>query len=138
TGVSDDVTRSELFKDLVDNAGLSWTPDYGTWPAPRGVYGNNGQPRATVANWVNNVLTGTLRIQAEDFDTGGEGVACHAADGVNSGGLYRPSEPVDITFCNDTGGGFKVTSTADGEWMEYTILVREPGYYDVALRYAAP
>ncbi|HHY86395.1 MAG TPA: cellulase family glycosylhydrolase [Verrucomicrobia bacterium] len=138
TGVSDDVTRSELFKDLVDNAGLSWTPDYGTWPAPRGVYGNNGQPRATVANWFNNVLTGTLRIQAEDFDTGGEGVACHDADGVNSGGLYRPSEPVDITFCNDTGGGFKVTSTADGEWMEYTILVREPGYYDVALRYAAP
>ncbi len=138
TGVSDDVTRPELFKNVVDTAGLSWTPDYGTWPAPRGVYGNNGRPRETVANWVNNFLSGTLRIQAEDFDWGGEGVACHDADAANTGGQYRPTEPVDIAACNDTGGGFKVASTANGEWLEYTILVREPGYYDLALRYATP
>lgn len=138
SGVSDDVTRPELFKNVVDTAGLSWTPDYGSWPAPRGVYGNSGQPRATVANWVNNFLTGTLRIEAEDFDWGGEGVACHDTDASNIGGQYRPSEPVDITSCNDTGGGYKVTSTANGEWLEYTILVREPGYYDLALRYATP
>lgn len=138
SGVSSPVTNAQLFKDKVDAAGLSWTPDYGTWPLARGVYGNSGQPRATVANWVNNFLTGTLRIQAEDFDTGGEGVACHETDAANTGGQYRTTEPVDIATCNDTGGGFKVTSTADGEWMEYTILVREPGYYDVALRYATP
>jgi endoglucanase len=138
TGVSDDVTRPELFKDVVDNAGLSWTPDYGTWPPARGVYGNNGQPRPTVANWVNNFLTGTLRIQAEDFDWGGEGISYHDTDAANTGGLYRPTEAVDITTCNDVGGGFKVTSTADGEWLEYTILVREPGWYDLRLRYATP
>ena len=138
SGVSSPVTDAQLFKDRVDAAGLSWTPDYGTWPLARGVFGNGGQPRATVANWVSSFLTGTLRIQAEDFDAGGEGVACHDTDAANSGGQYRTNEPVDIATCNDTGGGFKVTSTADGEWMEYTILVREPGYYDVALRYATP
>lgn len=138
SGVSDDVTRPELFKNVVDNAGLSWMPDYGTWPTVRGIYGNNGQPRATVANWVNNVLTGTLRIQAEDFDWGGEGVSYHDTDGANNGGQYRPDEAVDISTGNDTGGGYKVAWTADGEWLEYTILVREPGMYDLRLRYATP
>jgi len=138
TGVSDDVTRPELFKNLVEAAGLSWTPDFGSWPPARGIYGNNGQPRATVANWANNFLTGTLRIEAEDFDWGGEGVACHDTDASNNGGQYRPNEPVDLAVCNDTGGGYKVTGTANGEWLEYTILVREPGYYNLALRYATP
>jgi fibronectin type 3 domain-containing protein len=138
SGVSDDVTRPELFKNVVDNAGLSWTPDYGTWPVARGVQGNNGQPRATVANWVNNVLTGTLRLQAEDFDWGGEGISYHDTDSSNSGGQYRTAEAVDIAACNDTGGGYAVTGTSDGEWLEYTILVREPGWYDLRLRYATP
>ena len=138
TGVSDDVTRPELFKDRVDSSGLSWTPDYGNWPVTRGVYGNNGQPRYTVANWVSSFLTGTLRIQAEDFDTGGEAVACHDTDSINTGGQYRPDEPVDIFTCDDTGGGYMVGATADGEWLEYNILVREPGFYDLRLRYATP
>ena len=138
SGVSSAVTIPELFKNPVDAAGLSWTPDYGTWPVARGIFGNSGQPRSTVANWVNNFLTGTVRIQAEDFDTGGEGVACHDSDSTNHGAQYRPSEVVDITTCNDAGGGYKVGWTADGEWLEYTILVREPGYYNFALRYATP
>jgi hypothetical protein len=136
SGVSSPVTIPELFKDPVDASGLSWTPDYGTWPVARGIFGNSGQPRSTVANWVNNFLTGTVRIQAEDFDTGGEGVACHDGDSTNNGAQYRTSEVVDITTCNDTGGGFKVGWTTDGEWLEYTILVREPGMYDFRLRYA--
>lgn len=138
SGVSSDVTRPELFKEPVDNAGLSWTPDFGNWPAARGIFGNNGQPRGTVANWVNNFLTGTLRIQAEDFDWGGEDVACHDSDSSNSGGQYRPNERVDISTCNDSGGGYKVGWITNGEWLEYTILVKEPGMYDLKLRYATP
>ncbi len=138
SGVSADVTIPGLFKDPVDAAGLSWTPDFGTWPVARAPFGNGGQPRATVANWVNNFLTGTVRIQAEDFDSGGEGVACHDSDAGNTGGQYRLGEVVDITTCNDTGGGHKVGWTTDGEWLEYTILVKEPGYYQLALRYATP
>jgi len=138
SGVSSPVTIPDFFKEPVDNAGLSWTPDYGIWPVLRGVYGNSGQPRATVANWVNNFLTGTLRIQAEDFDWGGEGVSYHDTDNSNNGGQYHPAESVGISTCNDTGGGYKVAWTADSEWLEYTILVKEPGMYDLRLRYAMP
>ena len=138
SGVSDPVTVPELYKDLVDKSGLGWTPDFGTWPALRGVYGNNNQPRSTVANWVNNFLTGTLRIQAEDFDWGGEGVSYHDTTATNTIGLYRAAEAVDLAACNDTGGGFKVSEIQDGEWLEYSILVRQPGYYNLALRYATP
>jgi len=34
TGVSDDVTKPEYFSALVENSGLSWTPDYGTGRRP--------------------------------------------------------------------------------------------------------
>jgi len=73
----------------VENSGLSWTPDYGNWPAARGVYGNGGLARET-ATWINNFLTGTTRIEAEDFDWGGNGVSYYDTDSVNVGGQYRP------------------------------------------------
>ena len=38
----------------------------------------------------------------------------------------------------DTGGGYDVTGTAAGEWLDYTIWVQVPGYYNLSLRYAAP
>lgn len=136
-GVSDDVTRPEHYKDLVDRAGLSWTPDYGNWPIARGPYGSGGQPRHTTSDWTGDFLTGTVRIEAEDFDAGGQGVAVNDIDAANHGGQYRPADRVDIEATADTGGGFNVGWTGTGEWMEYTIWIEEPGYYDVGLRIAS-
>ena len=137
TGVSDDVTRPECYSNVVFYSGLSWTPDYGNFPSVRGPYGNGGQPRTVPASYVNNFLTGTpLRIQAEDFDTGGEGVAYHVTNTVNSA-TYRLTETVPVEVTADTGGGYDVTGTAAGEWMEYTIWVQVAGYYNFSLRYAA-
>jgi endoglucanase len=138
SGVSDDVAIPEVYKDRVDRAGMSWAPDYGTWPAQRGVYGNGGQPRATTSTFVNNFLTGTLRIQAEDFDTGGQGVAYNDTDSANQGGQYRTGEGVDIQSTSDTGGGYNVGWMANGEWLEYSIYVPEPGFYNLSLRVASP
>jgi endoglucanase len=139
TGVSDDISQAPHYSNIVVNAGLSWTPDYGSFPPVRGPYGNGGQPRQVPASYVNNFLTGTpLRIQAEDFDIGGEGVAYHELSPTNLGGQYRLSEAVDIETTTDTGGGYHVSSTAAGEWLEYTIRVQVPGYYNLSLRYAAP
>jgi beta-xylosidase len=137
SGVATDVTQPKYYSNIVMNAGLSWNPDYGNWPPARGPYGNSGLPRNTTTNWVNSFLTGALRIEAEDFDTGGEGVAYHDTDGANTGGQYRTNEAVDIIACTDTNGGYAISSTASGEWLEYTIWVREPGYYNLGLRYAA-
>jgi len=124
-------TEASAFYDIVNKAGLSWDPDYGNWPVERGIYGNNGQPRTTTG------LTGMLRIEAEHFDTGGEGVAYSDTDSVNQGGLFRPDEGVDLERAVDIGRGYHVSSTASGEWLEYTIFVTEPGLHDLSVRVAS-
>jgi hypothetical protein len=84
-----------------------------------------GTPRA---------LPGT--IQAEDYDTGGEGVAYHDTTAGNTGGQYR-NDGVDIQATSDAAGGFNVGWSAPGEWLEYTVSVASAGTYAVNLRVAS-
>ncbi|MBN1894902.1 carbohydrate-binding protein, partial [bacterium] len=74
------------------------------------------------------------RIEAEDFDNGGEGVAYHDLDPENQGGAYR-SEGVDIENCGE--GGYNIGWVGAGEWQEYTVHVTVPGFYDIDVRTAA-
>jgi beta-glucanase (GH16 family) len=74
------------------------------------------------------------RVEAEDFDRGGEGVAYHDTDPGNTGGQFR-AEDVDIQVASH--GGFNVGWIAPGEWIEYTVLVRTAGYYDVVAEVAS-
>lgn len=69
------------------------------------------------------------RIEAEDYDEGGEGIAYRDTDANNIGLGYRPDEGVDIEGAND--GGFDVYWIVAGEWLEYTIEVTEAGNYDI-------
>lgn len=62
------------------------------------------------------------RIQAENFDRGGEGSAYHMEHGENAGGQYR-SEAVNIELCSDIGGGYDVFDLTAGEWLEYTVNI---------------
>jgi hypothetical protein len=89
-------------------------------------YGNGGNP------WP---IEDGARIQAENYDTGGEGVAYHDADSSNNGGQYR-SDGVDIEGTSDTGGGYNVGWIAVDEWLEYTTDVTG-GTYDVEARVAS-
>lgn len=124
-----DATR---FKNRLDAGGVTWTPDFGTWPVPgRSVYGNGGEPRTSTR-------TTALRIQAEDFDNGGEGVAYHDFTTSNSGTAYRTTEGVDVQTTTDTGGGHNVGWISSGEWIEYTTLIRDAGLYTLSLRVASP
>ena len=75
-------------------------------------------------------------VQAENFDTGGEGVAYHDAEAANQGGQYRTTEGVDIEACTDTGGGYNVGWTNAGEYMKYTVNVATAGTYTVTFRVA--
>ncbi len=68
------------------------------------------------------------RIEAENFDIGGEGVAYHDTEAGNIGLAYRPSEGVDIEGASD--GGFDVYWITAGEWIEYTFEVAESGTYE--------
>jgi len=80
---------------------------------------------------------GSARIEAENFDLGGEGVAYHDRDVINRGGLYRPAEGVDIEACTDTGGGYDVGWTDTGEYMNYSVQVADGGSYDFGFRVAS-
>lgn len=67
------------------------------------------------------------KIEAEDYDLGGEGIAYHDTESANIGIAYRPEEGVDLTAAND--GGFAVYWIVAGEWIEYTFEVEEAGVY---------
>jgi len=95
SGVAGTLTDPTNFVDPVEASGLGWTPDYGNWPAKRGTYGNGGTAWATTSNYVNNQLTGTLHIEAENYDSGGQNVSYYDTTPGNQGGLYR-TDDVDI------------------------------------------
>ena len=67
-------------------------------------------------------------LQAEDFDTGSEGISFHDSDVTNSGTTaYRTDAGgVDIVTCSS---GYAIGYTVSGEWLDYTINVTEPGTY---------
>lgn len=78
------------------------------------------------------------RIEAEDFDLGGEGVAFHDTDPANNGARYRLAEAVDVQDCSDAGGGYNVGWIYQVEWLEYTIEVPAAGTYPIDVRVASP
>lgn len=66
-------------------------------------------------------------IQAENFDTGADGIAFHDSDSKNEGVGYR-SNGGGVDFVS-AGSGYGVGYTVAGEWLEYTINVKESGLY---------
>lgn len=74
-------------------------------------------------------------IEAEDFDTGGEGCSYHDVTVWNVGGSYRADEGVDIY--SRTSGGYHIGNNYPGEWYEYTIDVAQTGPYKVDIHIAS-
>jgi hypothetical protein len=74
-------------------------------------------------------------IEAEDFDKGGEDFTYHDADESNIPGKYRPEEGVDIY--DRLGTGFHIGNALAGEWYEYSVEIKEEGWYDVAAHIAS-
>lgn len=67
-------------------------------------------------------------LQAENFDSGAESISFHDSDTQSQGGTsYRTDiGGVDIVTGN---GGYAIGYTATGEWLEYTVDVKEAGLY---------
>ena len=85
-------------------------------------------------------------VEAENFDTGGQGVASNDNDPVANlgsqdfagiGNIYRNPDGVDLEPTSDTGGGSNVGFINTGEWLEYTVNVATAGEYDVIARVAS-
>src|SRR5579871_5680334 len=76
-------------------------------------------------------------VQAENYDTGGQGVAYNVSSVNGTGNSYR-SDGVDLEATTDTGGGYDLGWTSGGQWFRYTVNVASAGSYTVSLRLAAP
>lgn len=131
-----------------------------------GVYGSShpadsaGQPDSRPWKGKPQAIPG--RIECELYDEGGEGVAYHDSDAVNHGsGMLNPAngqylnefrmkEGVDISYTKSGGiddnphnfvkpemGRLYVGWTIPGEWINYTVQVKETGTYRVGLMYTA-
>ncbi|MFD4605713.1 carbohydrate-binding protein [Streptomyces sp. NPDC058464] len=112
---------------FVDNStGFVATLSDNHWPppAPEGPYG--GTPAA---------VPGT--VQAENYDTGGQGVAYNVTSVNGNANSYR-ADGVDLDNTSDTGGGYNLGWTGGGQWFRYTVDVAAAGTYTLGLRVAAP
>ncbi len=69
------------------------------------------------------------KIELENYDYGGQGVAYSDSDAENEGGEYR-DDGVDIV---GVGNGYGVGYTVAGEWLEYTVNVLSEGIYAYTL-----
>ena len=77
------------------------------------------------------------KVQAEDFDLGGEGIAYHDIDATNNGGLYRATEGVDIEASSDADASPNIGWMQAGEWLEYTVEFRVTQLYNLYTRVAS-
>jgi hypothetical protein len=73
------------------------------------------------------------KIEAENYDVGGEGLAYHDSDDSNESLLYR-DDGVDIIA---EGTEYCIDNMINKEWQEYTIDVSEDGLYDIVISYAS-
>ncbi|WP_084316043.1 carbohydrate-binding protein [Actinospica robiniae] len=105
-----------------DNGG--WNLNYATFASTQSPYG--GSPAA---------IPGT--VQAENYDTGGQGVGYNVTSVNGSGNSYR-ADGVDLETTSDTGGGYDLGWTATGQWFKYTVNVATAGTHTVSFRVAAP
>ena len=98
-----------------------------------GTYGNDGAPWAAGS--------GTVRIEAENYDEGGEGVAYHDTDSrqgtssLRSTGTANEVDLVDIADGADAPGS-KLGYTVAGEWVRYTVNIPVAARYHLRLRVA--
>jgi beta-glucosidase len=76
------------------------------------------------------------KIETEDYDVGGEGIAYHDTTLGNEGGEYR-NDNVDIQSTTDIGGGYNVGWIEEGEWLAHTVEVASTGLYDIQVRVAS-
>ena len=80
------------------------------------------------------VIPGT--VQAENYDTGGQGVAYNVTSINGTANSYR-SDGVDLEATTDTGGGYDLGWTSSGQWFKYTVNVSTAGTYSIACRVAS-
>ncbi len=76
-------------------------------------------------------------IEAEEYDNGGMNVA-YFDDAVRNGnvnGIYRTYDKVDIVRKAKASNNFVVGYSKNGDWLEYTVDVKESRLFNITLNY---
>jgi hypothetical protein len=83
-----------------------------------------------------HVIPGTIEL--EDFDEGVEGVAYHDLDPENQEKKEPPYRRtgVDLEWREAASGKFNLGWTRPGEWLVYTVDVKEEGTYRINMQVA--
>lgn len=76
-------------------------------------------------------------IEAEHWDEGAAGVAYSDVDPENRGENYREETQVDIEKRPDASNGHGIGWTREGEWLIYTVEVKESGNYRIEMPVAS-
>ena len=76
-------------------------------------------------------------VEAENYDTGGQGVAYNVGSVNGTANGYR-SDGVDLEVTSASGGGHNLGWTSSGQWFRYTVMVATAGTYTVSFEVAAP
>jgi len=77
------------------------------------------------------------KIEAEHYDEGEPGKAYHDIDKKNLGADYRESTQVDIEKRPDASNGHGIGWTRKGEWLNYTVEVKQTGTYTIEIPVAS-
>jgi hypothetical protein len=139
---------------LVILAVLSWNTSYG----------QRYMGKPFIDSLHHDIQTIPGRLQCALYDLGGEGVAYHDTDSINQGSgklnpadgdylnEFRMKEGVDISYTKfreppidnnaynlvmPSKDQLYVGWTAQGEWIKYTVLVKETGTYALGIMYTS-
>jgi hypothetical protein len=77
------------------------------------------------------------KIEAEHYDLGPAGVAYHDVDEQNRGADYREATQVDIEKRDDASNAHGVGWTRAGEWLVYSVTVKETATYTLQIPVAS-
>ncbi|MEM7144122.1 MAG: carbohydrate-binding protein [Verrucomicrobiota bacterium] len=77
------------------------------------------------------------KIEAEHWDKGAAGEAYEDVDEENRGADYREATAVDIEARDDASNGHGIGWTRAGEWLVYTVEVKEDGEYGIRMPVAS-
>ncbi len=109
----------------------SWIRDKIKFPADDFPGGNAGD---TQTPYLGITTTIPGKIEAENYDLGGQNIAFNDITNANEGGSYR-NDQVDIEPCSE--GGYNIGWVKAGEWLEYSVNVQATKNYTLEARVAA-
>jgi len=115
----------------VDRMQMAWADTVETNPPKQDPFGKIGEDGVAVAG---TPLAIPGKIEAENYDLGGNRVSFYDKSSANEGGFYR-KDAVDIVALDsaDLSKGYAIGHTNAGEWLEYTVNVAKTAKYAVEL-----